>query len=317
MELNKNKIKKCLVTGGAGFIGSNLADRLIKEGYKVVIIDNLSTGKKENINPKADFHKADICDFSKIKKFFSGVDYVFHLAAIPRIPASIEDPVSTSKINVLGTVNVFQAARDQKVKRVIFSSSSSIYGDQEKMPFTENMSPNPLSPYGLHKLIGEQFAKMFVDLYKMKIVSLRYFNVYGPRIDFDSDYGLAVGKFIRFNMLKKPLTIFGTGLQTRSFCYVDDVVEANIRAAESHKIKGGEVINIGSEKSHSINYLAELVGGEKIYLPRRVGDPLNTEADISLAKNILDWKPKVDFEDGIKATKEWFKKNIGLYKIKI
>lgn len=639
---------KVLITGGAGFIGSHLTDRLIRDGHKVVVIDNLSTGKKENLNSEADFYNLDICDFNKIKPLFQGVDFVFHLAAIPRVPVSVEDPVGTAKSNILGTVNVFKAAADAKVKRVIFASSSAIYGDQKTLPFREDMKPNPISPYGLQKLVGEQFAELFTKLYNVPIVSLRYFNCYdektevltkdgfkyfknitftdkiatlnpkidrleykkplaiqkhkyrgemfnfyppgvdlmvtpghnlyvkrgknkyvlmearevlkekrnyyrrfkqnciwrgvsqkfeiipgakledgrqrrehrekripikiwlkflgwfltegcvfsgittnygkkvkyyrvvitqqnkenykeivelikkmgfkpylvtngedivisskqlyqhlkkfrnnkhipkeikavdksllkllfgtlmkgdgnkngrrfttkyrrfaddfqelllkigkvgkvvkengkicriyirnqwtqpflggnptekkicfkqkkydgfvydvtvpnhiifvrrngkavwsgncyGPRIDFDSDYGLVIGKFLRLRKENKPLTIFGDGEQTRGFCYVDDVIEANIKAAQSEKIKGGEVINISSEKSHSINYLAKVIGGEVKYLPPRPGDPYHTKADITLAKNFLNWEPKISFEEGLKKTQNWFK----------
>lgn len=297
---------KCLVTGGAGFIGSHLTDKLIEQGHEVSVIDNLSTGKKENINPKAEFHEVDICDFEKIKPLFEGVDFVFHLAAIPRVPLSIENPVLTSKVNILGTVNVFKSAIDQKCKRIIFASSSSVYGNQDRLPLEESMAPNPLSPYGLQKLSGEQFAKLFIDLYGMPIVCLRFFNVYGPRIDFNSDYSLVLGKFLRLKFENKPLTIFGDGEQTRGFCFVDDVVDANIKAMESKKIKGGEVINVGQEKSYSINYLSKLIGGEVKYLPKRSGDPLHTQADISLAKNLLSWQPKVDFKDGVELVKKWF-----------
>ena len=302
---------KIIVTGGAGFIGSHLVDKLIEEGHKVVVIDNLSTGKKESINPRADFHNLDICDFEKNKSLYQNVDYVFHLAAIPRVPISVEDPITTSKVNILGTINVFKAAIDKKVNRVIFASSSSVYGDQEKLPLREDMRPNPISPYGLQKSVGEQFAKLFTELYKVPIVSLRYFNVYGPRIDFDSDYSLVMGKFLRLKKENKPLTIFGDGEQTRGFCYIDNVVEANIKAAKSEKIKGGEIINIGSEKSYSINYLSKLIGGEVKYLPPRPGDPLHTKADIRLAKNLLGWQPKISFEEGINKTTQWFLKNYG------
>lgn len=301
---------KYLVTGGAGFIGSHLVDKLIERGHKVSVIDNLSSGKKENINPKADFFELDICDLEKIKIVFKEVDYVFHLAAIPRVPISVEDPVGTSRVNILGTVNVFKAALDANVKRIVFASSSAIYGDQKEFPLKENMTPNPLSPYGLQKLVGEQVAKMFVALYKIPIVCLRYFNVYGPRIDFNSDYSLVLGKFLRLKMQNKPLTIFGDGEQTRAFCYVDDVVDANIKAAESENIKGGEVINIGQEESYSINYLSKLVGGNVEYLPKREGDALNTQADITLAKELLNWLPKINFSEGVEKTKEWFKKMI-------
>jgi len=299
-------MKKYLVTGGAGFIGSHLVDKLIKQEHKVTIIDDLSAGKEENINPKADFCKVDICDFDKIKSLFKGIDYVFHLAAIPRVPISIQDPINTSKVNILGTVNVFKAAIDTAVKRIISISSSSVYGNQEKLPLKEDMIPAPLSPYALQKLTGEYFARLFTDLYKIPIISLRYFNVYGPRIDFDSDYSLVIGKFLRQKKENKPLTIYGDGEQTRGFCYVDDVIDANIKAMNSQNLKGGEIINIGSEKSYSINYLAGLIKGEVKYLPPRVGDPRNTMADITLAKNLLEWQPKTPFKQGVEKVKEWF-----------
>jgi len=297
---------KILVSGGAGFIGSHLADRLIKDGHQVVVIDNLSTGSKKNLNPQAVFHNADIRDFKKIKPLFEGVDYVFHLAAIPRVPLSIKDPLKTSEVNIIGTISVFKASAEARVKRVVFASSSSVYGNQAKLPLKEDMVPNPLSPYGLQKLTGERFARLFTDLYKVPIISLRFFNVFGSRIDFDSDYSLVIGKFLRLRSQGKPLTIYGDGKQTRGFCYVDDVVEANIKAMESEKIKGGKVINIGSDKSHSINYLAKLIGGEVKYLPPREGDPLHTQADVSLAKELLAWQPKTSFEEGLEKVKEWF-----------
>lgn len=303
--------KKYLITGGAGFIGSHLTDKLIQDGHEVSIIDNFYTGKKENINPKAVLHEVDICDFETIKPLFNGIDCVFHLAAIPRVPLSILDPVNTSRVNIMGTVSVFKAAAEAKVKRVVFASSSSIYGAQEKMPFTEDMTPNPLSPYGLQKNVGEQLAKMFSSLYNIEIASLRYFNVYGKRIDFNSDYSLVLGRFLKLKSEGKPMTIYGDGEQSRAFCYIDDVVSANIKAAESLKIKGGEVINIGQQKSYSINYLAKLLGGEVSYLPPRVGDPLHTKADTTLAKDLLDWEPKVDFADGVGIVKEWFEKEYG------
>jgi nucleoside-diphosphate-sugar epimerase len=297
---------KTLVTGGAGFIGSNLVDKLIGKGRKVVVIDNLSTGKKENLNPKADFYNLDICDFKRIKPLFKGVDFVFHLAAIPRVPLSIKDPVLTSRVNVLGTINVFKAAIDAKVKRIVFASSSSAYGDQKKLPLKENMMPRPISPYALQKLTGEKFAELFTQIYKIPIVSLRYFNVFGPRIDFDSEYSLVIGKFLKQKKEGEPLTIFDDGEQTRGFCFVEDVVSATQKAAESKKIKGGETINIGSEKSHSVNYLAGLIGKKIKYLPPRPGDIRHTRADITLAKNLLGWRPKISFEKGLKITERWF-----------
>jgi len=301
---------RILVTGGAGFIGSHLVDRLIKENHKVIVIDNLTTGKEENINPQAEFYNLDIYDFEKIKPLFEKIDFVFHLAAIPQILVSIKDPVGTSKVNILGTINVFKAAIEAKVKRVIFASSSSVYGNQEKLPLKENMRPNPVNPYALQKLVGEQFAKLFTKLYGIPIISLRYFNVYGPRININSDYSSVIGKFLKQKAEGKPLTIFGNGEQTRDFCYIDDVVDATIKAMESKKLKGGEVINIGSGKSYSINYLANLIGGKRKYLTPREGDVKHTQADITLAKKLFTWQPKVSFEEGLRRVKEWFKKKI-------
>ena len=298
---------KILITGIAGMIGSHLADALISQGHGVVGIDNLSTGKKANINPKADFYHLDIRDFKKIKPLFQDIDYVFHLAAVPSVPRSIEDPVDTSSVNILGTVNVFKAAVDAKVKRIIFISSSAVYGNQETIPFKEDMKPDPMSPYGLQKFIGEQTVKLFVALYKVPIICLRYFNVYGPRIDFNSDYSLVIGKFLKLNAQNKPLTIFGDGEQTRGFCYVDDVVAATVKAVKSKKLKGGEVINISSSESYSVNYLAKLIGGKVQHLPQRTGDVLHAKADIALAKDLLSWQPKVSFAEGLKRTIQWYR----------
>lgn len=299
---------RIIVTGGAGFIGSHLADRLIEEGHEVSVVDNLSTGKREFVNPKAAFFKEDIKDLGKMKEIFEKVkpEFVFHEAAIPRMPLSVEDPAGTSEINIQGTVNVFKASVDAGVKRVIYASSSSAYGDQETLPLKESMVPNPMSPYGLQKLVGEYFARLFGELYNLPIVSLRYFNVYGPRVDFDSDYGLVIGKFLRLYKEGKPLTIFGDGKQTRAFNYVDDVVEANLKAMTSEKIKGGEVINIGGERPISVLEIAEAIGGEKEFLPPRPGDPKHTDADISKAKELLGWEPRVGFEEGVEKVRNWF-----------
>lgn len=302
------KKTKVLVTGGAGFIGSHVVDALIKKGFQVIVIDNLFAGKKEYVNKKAKFYKLDIRHFKKIKPLFKGVDYVFHLAAIPRVPVSVRDPITTSEVNILGTINVFKASVDAKVKRVIFSSSSSVYGNQKKLPLKESMEPSPISPYALQKFTGEQFAKLFFNLYKIQIVSLRYFNVYGPRISFDSEDSAVIGKFLRQKIEGKPLTIYGSGKQTRAFSYVGDVADANIKAALSKKLEGGEIINVGSTKPYSINYLAKLIGGRIKYLPPRDGDILRSQADITRAKKLLGWKPKVDFENGIKRTSQWFRK---------
>jgi len=290
---------KILVTGGAGFIGSNLVDRLIDEGYKVFVIDNLSSGKKENLNKKAIFYKADICNLNKIFPLFKGIDYVFHLAANPRVLFSVENPIESHKVNVDGTLNVLYASYKNKVKRLIFASSSAVYGNIKKLPLREDMKPNPISPYGLHKLIGEYYCKLFSDLYNLETVCLRYFNVYGPKMDPEGPYALVIGKFLKLKKENKPLTIYGNGKQTRDFVYVNDVVEANILAMKSKKVGKGEVINICSGKNYSINYIAKLIGGEKIYLPARKGEMKHTLGDNSLAKKLLGWNPKVNLEEGI------------------
>ena len=300
-------MRKILVTGGAGFIGSHLTDGLLKAGLKVIVIDNLSTGQKENINPQAKFYKVDICS-TEINQIFKKEkpDIVFHLAALPRVPLSLRDPVNTSKVNILGTINVFKASFDANVKRVVYASSSSVYGNQKQMPLKENMSPHPISPYALQKLVGEMFAQLFTNIYKIPIVSLRYFNVYGPRIDFNSEYTLVIGRFLKQRLEKKPLTIFDDGEQARGFCYIDDVVAATIQAAMSKKIKGGEVVNVGNQKAYSINYLAKLIGGRAKYLPPRLGDIRYSRADPALAKKYLGWQPRFSLEKGLQLTKQWF-----------
>ncbi|MFH0740183.1 MAG: NAD-dependent epimerase/dehydratase family protein [bacterium] len=297
---------KILVTGGAGFIGAHLVNKLVELGHHVLVIDNLSTGKKENINSKAEFHQIDICDFETMNLYFKDIDYVFHLAALPRVLVSVEDPIKTSNVNIMGTINVFEAARKNNVKRVVNTSSSSVYGNQEKLPLKEDMILTPVSPYGLQKMVGERFADLYSELYSLKVVSLRPFNVYGPGLDFSSDYSLALGRFLKLKKENKPLTIEGDGEQTRGYCYVGDLVEAFVLAMQSQKIKGGEAINAGSDKAYSINFLADLVGGEKVYGPSRVGDIRRTQADISKAKELLNWTPKMDFIEGVEITKKWF-----------
>ncbi len=315
---------KILITGGAGFIGSNLAAKLIKEGYKVFIIDNLSSGKKENIPKEAIFYKADIRNLDKILQLFKGIDCVFHLAANPKVVYSVQNPIETHDINVNGTLNVLYASYKNKVKRLIFASSSAVYGNIHRqkqtkrghnghiqtnkiVPLRENMNPNPISPYGLHKLIGEYYCKIFSYLYNLETVCLRYFNVYGPKMDPEGPYALVIGKFLKLSKENKPLTIYGDGKQTRDFIFVDDVVSANILAMKSKKVGRGEVINICSGKNYSINYIAKLIGGKKIYLQARKGEMRHTLGDNSLAKKLLDWQPKISLEEGIEICKNYFR----------
>lgn len=290
---------KYIVTGGAGFIGSNLVDKLLSLGHEVRVIDNLSTGKKENLNPKAEFIERDLSDFNAVRPYFDGVDGVFHLAALPRIPRSIEAPQETHQANVVATLNVLVAARDAKVKRVVYSASSSAYGNQEKLPVTEDMMPQPLNPYALQKLTGEYYSKLFWDLYKLETVSLRYFNVYGPRMSLDGAYATVIGVFLAQKRAGDPLTITGDGEQTRDFTHVADVVNANILAMQSANVGRGEVLNIGAGSDKSVNEVAAMIGGTTRHIAARPGEILKNRADISLTGRLLGWVPKVSLEEGI------------------
>ncbi len=291
---------RVLVTGGAGFIGSHLVDVLIERGDEVKIIDNLLTGKQENLNPKAEFLKLDIRDLDEIRPHFERMEAVFHLAAWPRIPVSIEKPAETHAINATGTLNVLIAARDAGVKKVIYSASSSVYGNQETLPLSEDMPANPLNPYAVQKYIGELYCRNFSELFGLKTVSLRYFNVYGPRQHLEGAYAPVMGIFLRQKSRDEILTVTGDGEQTRDFTYVADVVRANILAYSSEKVGGGEVINIGSGKNYSVNAIANFIGGKIAFIPQRPGEIKHTLADITLAKKLLGWEPRVDMEEGIK-----------------
>jgi nucleoside-diphosphate-sugar epimerase len=294
---------KAVVTGGAGFIGSNLADALVECGWEVHIIDNLSGGKKENVNAKAVFHQADITDLEVIKPIFNGADYVFHLAALPRVQYSIEHPVETNKVNVEGTVNVLIAAAEAGVKRMVYSASSSAYGDQLKMPLTEDMLAMPKSPYGLQKYVGELYCHLWSEVYNFSTVCLRYFNVYGPRQSPEGAYALVIAKFLRQVESKEAMTITGDGEQTRDFTHVRDVVQANILAAESDKVGQGEVINIGSGHNYSVNQIAAMIGGPTVNISARL-EPRDTLADNYRARNLLGWEPKEDMAAAIAELKK-------------
>lgn len=295
--------KKILVTGGAGFIGSHLVDALIDKGFEVNVIDNLSTGKKENLNPQAKFHKLDIRDLKKIKPLFKGIDYVFHLAAQPRIQPSIINPAESHSNNVVGTFNVLIASRDAKIKKFIYSASSSAYGDQENLPLREDMIPRAKSPYSLFKLIGEYYCKLFNELYGLPTVSLRYFNVYGSRQPREGAYATVIGIFLRQAKVGRPLTIVGNGKQTRDFAHARDVVRANILAMKSNKVGKGEIINIGSGKNYSVNKIASLISEKVIYIPSRLAEVQDTLADNTKAKKLLNWQPMVEIEEGIEELK--------------
>lgn len=298
---------KALVTGGAGFIGSNLVDELVNRNYEVVIIDNLSSGKKENLNLKADFYEADIRNLDDVKPLFNGINYVFHLAAFPRVQPSIEDPITANDINLNGTLNVLKAAQESNVDKIIYSASSSVYGNQETMPLKETMKANPLSPYGLQKYVGELYCKLFSEIYGLNTVSLRYFNVYGKRQALEGAYCLVMGIFVRQRLNNEAMTIVGDGEQRRDFTSVIDVVQANILAAKSNKVGKGEVVNIGNGYNYSVNELAKMIGGPTTNILPRI-EPKETLADYSLAQELLGWQPVVKLPEWL----EEYKREVGL-----
>jgi len=299
-------MSKCLVVGGAGFIGSNLGDALIERGHEVTVIDNLLTGKKENINAKAKFIEADIRNLESVKPIFVGMDYVFHLAALSRIQISIDDPIKTNDINLNGTLNVLVAARDAKVKKFVYSASSSAYGRQLVLPWVETMSPNPISPYGLQKYVGEVYAKIFYEIYGLPTVCLRYFNIYGKRQPNEGAYCSVISTFLKQKQDGKTLTIVGDGKQTRDFTSVIDAVRANIMAAESETVGHGELINIGRGQPYSVNEVADMIGGPRTNIAPRF-EVSGSYADNNLAKKLLGWEPTVDLAEWIAEYKKKIK----------
>ncbi len=293
---------KLLVTGGAGFIGSNLVDELVKQKHRVLVIDNLSTGKKEYLNRKAKFFKTDITDYKSIAPLFKGIDCVFHLAALARIQPSIINPALSFDNNVQGTFNVLLASKENKVKRLVYSASSSAYGDQRKLPLKESMIPSPKNPYALFKYMGEEMCQLFFQLYGLPVVCLRYFNVYGERQSVQGAYSTVIGIFLKQKKKGKPLTIVGDGNQRRDFTYVKDVVRANILAMKSKKAVGN-LINIGSSRNYSVNSVAKIIDKNHVFIPPRPGESRITLADISKAKKLLGWQPKTKLVDWLENAK--------------
>lgn len=289
-----------LITGGAGFIGSNLTEQLLREGHQVRIIDNFSTGKRENVQPGCEVFDLDFTDLEVIRPAFEGVDGVFHMGARPSVPFSIEDPIGSTQINIMGTVNVLEAARLAKVKRVVYSASSSAYGIQPELPQRPDMPTNPLSPYALQKLTGEEFCKQYAKHFGLETVSLRYFNVYGPRMNDVGAYVPVFTFFIRQKQAGQPLTIFGDGEQSRDFTHVTDVVQVNIKAMQSPNVGKGEVLNAGAGGNVTINQVAKFFGGDVQRLAPREGDVPRSQADISLTRKLLGYEPKVAFKDGLR-----------------
>ncbi len=295
---------KHVVTGGCGFIGSHLVDRLLELGHEVVV-DDLSTNEGRRVNPAATLVEGSVTDLDLVMSATEGADCVFHTAAWARVPRSIDDPVGTHEVNVNGTLNVLQAARENGVGRVVYSSSSSVYGDQDTHVMREDMTPNPVSPYALHKLIGEQYGSMFARLFGMSVVSLRYFNVYGPGQTATGAYVLVIPHFLKLRDEGRPLTIYGDGRQTRSYTHVFDVVRANLLAASADLPEGENVaLNIGPNEETSVNEIAAMIGGEVEHIypnPRGEFEELRKSSDCSKAKATIGWEPQISLSEGIRG----------------
>lgn len=293
---------KCLVTGGAGFIGSHLVDALIENGHQVTVIDNLSVGRLKNIESHLDsasflFLEGDVCDRNFMTSLHGNFDWVFHLAALADIVPSIESPSTYFDSNVLGTLNVAEFARANSVKKLVYAASSSCYGIPEKFPTPENSKIDPQYPYALTKYLAEELLLHWNQVYGLPVISLRFFNVYGPRARTSGTYGAVFGVFLAQKLAGKPMTIVGDGNQTRDFTYVTDVCNALMLAASA--INVGRIYNVGSGSSYSINTLVQLLGGSKVHIPKRPGEPDCTYADISRIERELSWSPKVTLNEGV------------------
>jgi nucleoside-diphosphate-sugar epimerase len=303
-----------LVSGGAGFIGSHLAEELVRRGETVRIVDNLSTGKRHNIAhlPSVEFIEGDLADLQVAQRAVQGIDYVLHQAAIPSVPRSVDDPITSNRANIDASLNILVAARDAGVKRLVYAGSSSAYGNAPTLPKVETMAPAPLSPYALQKLVAEQYCQMFTRLYGLQTVTTRYFNVFGPRQDPSSPYSGVISLFISALCDGRQPTIYGDGEHTRDFTYVANVVDGVLRACTADNA-GGEVINVATGGRISLNTLFKTVRdlvaakGEPIYAEPRAGDVKDSQADISKARRILGYQPSVSFEDGLAKTVEWYR----------
>jgi UDP-glucose 4-epimerase len=293
---------RCLVTGGAGFIGSHLTEHLLASGMRVTVVDNCSTGRRANLahaadNPNLRIHQADILDGVSMAPLLDGVDWVFHLAALADIVPSIQKPMQYHRSNVDGTFAVLEASRAAGVKRFIYAASSSCYGIPDEYPTSETADMRPQYPYALTKYVGEQYVMHWARVYKLPALSLRLFNVYGPRSRTSGTYGAVFGVFLAQKLAGKPFTVVSDGTQTRDFTFVTDVAEAFLQAARSDIV--GEIMNVGSGNHYSVNRLVELLGGDKVHIPKRPGEPDCTFAEISKIKTLLGWSPRVSFEDGV------------------
>jgi UDP-N-acetylglucosamine/UDP-N-acetyl-alpha-D-glucosaminouronate 4-epimerase len=303
-----------LVTGGAGFIGSHLAEELVRRGHRVRVADSLITGKRSNLDriPGIEFVEGDLADLEFARKAADGCDYILHQAAIPSVPRSVKDPITSNRANVDGTLNILVAARDAGAKRLVFAASSSAYGDTPTLPKHEGMPTGPLSPYALQKVVGEQYLQMFTRLYGLETVSIRYFNVFGPRQDPSSPYSGVISVFATALLDNQPPKIYGDGEQTRDFTYVANVVDGVLRACEAPHASG-EIINVATGGRISLNRLfyamRDLVGGtlEPVYAESRKGDVRDSQADIRKAKALLGYEPVVSFEEGLARTIAWYR----------
>jgi len=309
-----------VVTGGGGFIGSHIVENLVRQRHTVKVIDNFSTGKRENVAPfknDAEIIDVDIAETKNLPQFLKGAEYVIHQAAIPSVPKSILDPLKSHHANVNGTLNLLLASRDAGVKRVVYASSSSLYGDSPTLPKHEGMMPNPLSPYGAQKLFAEMYCQVFTKAYGLETVSLRYFNVFGPRQDSTSQYSGVLALFIPAVLQGQRPTIYGDGLQSRDFTYVQNVVEANLLACEVPGV-AGQVFNVACGERITVNGMLQqinkVVGVDisPVYAAPRSGDIKHSQADITRAREHLGYEPKVSFEEGLRATVEWYRKNLAL-----
>ena len=296
---------RALVTGGAGFIGSNIVDELINRGHQVIVIDNESADENDRFywNEKAKNYKYDICDYEKIEPLFKNVDYVFHLAAQSRIQPAIENPIRTVRVNCEGTTNILQASRKNKVKKVMYSSTSACYGLVNEPPLHEEMNTDCLNPYSVTKVGAEEICKMYTRLFGLKTVIFRYFNVYGKRQPTKGQYAPVIGLFRKQKDNGEPMTVVGDGLQTRDYTNVSDVVNANLSAAENNDVGNAEIMNIGVGRSYSVMDLVKLIGGDCIHIPPRIGESRHTLADISKANKLLGWNPKVNLNQWLKENK--------------
>ena len=299
-------MKKAIITGGAGFIGSHLVELLLHEGFAVVVLDNLSDGQLDNVklfkdHPYYRFYQVNVAEEFD-DHLFQDVDYVFHLAALADIVPSIDEPFKYHQANVTATIRVLEACRKYRVKKLVYSASNSCYGIPDSYPTPETAEIRPEYPYAFMKAMAEQYVLFWGKVYKIPVISLRYFNVFGTRARTNNTYGAVFKVFLTQKLHNQPLTIVGDGTQTRDFTYVTDIGRANLLAAES-EIQG-EVINIATGKPQSINYLAQLIGGSTVSIPKRPGEPDSTHADITKAKSLLDWEPHVAFEEGVKIMLE-------------